>query len=418
MRTVASTPRVVLLMVPFTGFDQGLLEGIARYTQIHGPWVLYRPNDYPEVPSPASESTGGSFSGREYFSAVTAGYRLPSLRRWGATGVIGRVRTARLAQRVLQAGLPIVGIDLPQALVTSEGPLAQLSEIRTNSELAGRMAAEHFLDRGFRHFGFCGFSGRDWSQRRQESFAERVAAAGFACDAYQPPRQRECTSWDGEQARVIAWLSSLPKPAAVMACNDDRGRQVLEASLLGGLTVPDDVAVVGADDDHVVCNLSNPPLSSVAFGLEQAGYQAAELLDGLMSGRIEGPRRIEVDPLWVVARRSTDVIACDDRHVTAALRFIRDHVRESIGVNDVVAVSGISRRGLELRFRAALGRSIRHEIQRGRLAYTRQLLLETNLPAGRIAELAGFRSLPYLSSVFHRAMGVTLGQYRRRARRP
>lgn len=215
---------------------------------------------------------------------------------------------------------------------------------------------------------------------------------------------------------VLSWLQSLPKPVAVMACNDDRGRQLLEASLLGGLMVPDDVAVLGVDDDHVVCNLSNPPLSSVAFGLEQAGYQAAQVLSGLMAGTIRTPQRIQVDPLWVVSRRSTDVIATEDRHVGIALRFIRDHIRRSIGVGDIVAASGISRRNLEIRFRRALGRSIRGEIQRMRLIYTRQLLLDTHLPAGRIAELAGFGSLPYLSSVFHRAMGVTLAEYRRRLR--
>jgi LacI family transcriptional regulator len=414
---MVKTPRVVLLMVPFAGFDRDLLEGISRYTQFHGPWMFYRPNEYPEVPWPASESVGGSLQGQEYLSPG-GGDLLPRLRQWGATGVIGRILNAQTARKILACGLPAIGIDFPQAKAARKGALAKISEIRTDSHQAGRLAAEHFLDRGFRHFAFCGFSGRDWSNRREEGFCQRLQEAGYASTVYQSVRPKRLLSWEEEQPRVVAWLKALPRPVGIMACNDDRGRQVLEASLLAGLSVPDDVAVVGADDDHVICNLSNPPLSSVVFNIEQAGYRAAELLDGLMAGRITEPQEIVVDPLRVVARRSTDVIAVEDRHVARSLQFIRDQVRQPIGVVDVVTAAGISRRGLEIRFRRALGHSIRSEIQRVRLAFARQLLAETHLPIQRIAELAGFSSLPYFSNVFHREVGLTLAEYRRRSRSP
>jgi len=217
---------------------------------------------------------------------------------------------------------------------------------------------------------------------------------------------------------VMAWLKSLPRPVAVMTCNDIRGRQVLEASRLTGLEVPEDVAVVGVDDDHLICNLSNPPLSSVAVNLSQAGYQAAELLDDLIRGEARQPQQIVAEALWVVGRRSSDVIVTEDRHVAAALRFIRDRARQSIGVDDVVRHTGISRRGLEIRFRRAMGRSIHNEIQRIRLVFTKQLLTETNLSVERIAALAGFFSLPYLMSMFRRETGMTLAQFRRRMRIP
>jgi LacI family transcriptional regulator len=408
---------VVLLMVPYAGFDRDLLEGISRYTQLHGPWMFYRPNDYPEVPWPASESVGGSLQGQEYLSAG-GGNLLARLRQWGATGVIGRILNAQTARKILACGLPAIGIDLPRPKAVRSGALAKISEIRTDSHQAGCMAAEHFLDRGFRHFAFCGFAGRDWSNRRQEGYCRRLQAAGHSCHVYRSLRPNRLLSWEGEQPRVVAWLKTLPTPVGVMACNDDRGRQVLEASLLAGLAVPDDVAVLGTDDDHVICNLSNPPLSSVVFNIEQAGYRAAELLDGLMAGTLDGPQEVLVEPLRVVARRSTDVIAVEDRHVARALRFLREQLRQPLGVDDVVAAAGISRRGLEIRFRRALGRSIRAEIQRARLAFTRQLLAETNLPAERIAALAGFNSLPYLSNVFHREVGLTPAEYRRRSRSP
>ena len=415
---MTETPRVVLMMVPFAGYDRGLLEGFARYTQLHRPWVFYLSGDYPEVPLPASDSLSGKFTGLEYVSGVLAATPLPSLRRWKATGVIGRIHSARIARKILAAGLPLIGIDLSQRQLAGEGPLSTISEIRADSARAGRLAAEHFLERGFRHFAFCGYAGRDWSQCRRQGYCERLTAAGFSCDVYQPARRQRGLSWQWEQPMVTSWLKSLPKPVAVMACNDIRGRQLLEAGLLAGLTVPDDVAVVGADDDHLICNLSNPPLSSVAFNLEQAGYQAAELLDGLMSGKIQQPRRVTVEALWVIPRRSSDVIALEDRHVATALRFIRDRAKQPIGVADVAKEAGISRRSLEIRFRRALGRSIRGEIQRVRLRHTKQLLLETNLPAQRIAALAGFSSLAYLSNVFRREVGMPLAQFRRRMRVP
>jgi LacI family transcriptional regulator len=412
------TPRVVLLMIPFAGYDRGLLEGIARYAQLHGPWMFCMSGDYPEMPFPASDSVSGKFVGLEYLSAMVTGMSMPNLRRWGAKGVIGRIQSPKMAKALLDSGLPVIGIDLSAATLAHRNLASKVSEICADSRQVGRLAAEHFLERGFWNFAFCGYEGRVWSDRRQQGFAERLDEAGFSCQVYQPARLPRGISWKQEQRRVTAWLKSLPKPVAVMACNDIRGRQVLEASLLSGFEVPEDVAVVGADDDHLICSLSNPPLSSVAVNLGQAGYQAAELLDNLIQGKVRQPQQIVAEALWVVGRRSSDVIATEDRHVAAALRFIRDHARQPVGVDDVVREAGISRRGLEIRFRRTMGRSIHGEIQRIRLMFTKQVLAETNLPAEQIAELAGFCSLPHLMSLFRRETGMTLAQFRRRMRMP
>lgn len=411
-------PRVVLLMIPFTGYDRGLLDGIARYAQMQGPWVFYLSGDYPDVPLPAPDSLSGEFRWPEYASGVVAAMPFPNLRRWRAGGIIARIQSAKIARKILSAGVPVIGIDLSEEQLVSDSPLSAISEIRADSRAAGRLAAEHFLERGFRNFAFCGFQGRIWSRHRQEGFGDRLRQAGFQCNVFEPRSNRRSLSWNVEQPMVGSWLKSLPRPVAMMACSDIRGRQVLEASMAQGLNVPDDVAIVGVDDDHLICNLTNPPLSSVAFNLEQAGYRAAELLDGLMSGKVREPRRIMVEALWVASRRSTDVFATEDRHVSAALRFIRDHARESIGVDDVVRSAGPSRRGLEIRFRQILGRSIRGEIQRWRLNHAKHLLVETNLPTQRIAVLAGFSSLPYLSNVFRRETGMTPGRFRRQMRTP
>jgi LacI family transcriptional regulator len=415
---MSETPRVVLLMVPFAGYDRGLLEGIARYAQLHGPWVFYLSGDYPEVPMPFSDSVSGTFAELGYLSSIVTGKELPNLQRWGAQGVIGRIHSVQMLKKLLAPGLPVIAIDLPEGLPALDNLLGNISEIRADSQRAGVLAAEHFLERGFWNFAFCGYEGRVWSQRRRDSFAERLRGAGHSCDVFQPRRRKDVLSWKQELPMVMTWLKSLPKPVALMACNDIRGRQVLEAVRLCGLEVPEDVAVIGVDDDQFICNLSNPPLSSVAFNLQQAGYQAAELLDQLIRGKVRQPQRIMVESLWVVARRSSHVIATEDRHVAAALRFIRDHARWAIGVDDVVRQAGVSRRGLEIRFRHTLGRSIRDEILRVRLAFTKQLLAETNLPAERIAELAGFCNPPYLRNVFRRETGMTLTQFRKHVRIP
>jgi LacI family transcriptional regulator len=415
---MSETPRVALLMVPFAGYDRGLLEGIARYAQLHGPWVFFLPGEYPEVPLPTCDSLSGEFIGQEYMSSVAAGVSLPDLRRWGVHGVIGRIQSLKMAEELLASGLPVIGIDLPEGQFARRDLLSRVSEIRADSQKAGQLAAEHFLERGFRNYAFCGYEGRVWSQRRLDGFAARLAEAGFSCQVYQPPRLKHGLSWKHELPAVTSWLKSLPQPVAIMACNDIRGRQVLEASLLSGLNVPEDVAVVGVDNDQFVCNLSYPPLSSVGVNLNQAGYQAAELLAGLMRGKVRRPRQVVAEALWVVPRRSSNVIATEDGHVAAALRFIRDHARESIDVDDMVRQTGISRRGLEIRFQQTLARSIRGEIERTRLVLTKQLLVETNLPAEQIARLAGFCGLSYLSTVFRRQAGMTLTQFRERMRVP
>jgi LacI family transcriptional regulator len=410
-------PRVVLLMHRFAGYDRGLLEGIARYAQLHGPWVFCLAGEHPEVPMLGSDSTSD-----KVFPLGMVGERSRktsfSLRRMGAAGVIGRIQTPAIARTLFSSRLPIIAVDLTKKQLADGNPLSGISEISADSKNAGRVAAEHLIERGFTHFGFCGYEGRIWSDRRMEGFCERVHESGHSCRVYEAPQHPRVLPWSRQQTLLTAWLRSLPKSVGVMACNDIRGRQVIEACLEAGFHVPDDVAVVGVDEDRLLCELANPPMSSVVLNLERAGYQAAELLDGLMTGRIQKPQRILVEALWVIPRRSTDVVAIEDRPVAAAARFIRDRYQQAITVGDVVSASGISRRSLEIRFQQVLGRSIRQQVQHTRLAWSKKLLLETDLSAEKVAQISGFSSLSYMSSVFHRELGTTITDYRRQSRNP
>jgi len=413
---MAEVPRVVLFLYPQAGYDRGILQGIVRYARAHGPWIFYLAGEEPGLPLPKTEAVSGAPISTIHVDEVHRRMHLPDLRRWGPTGIIGRLQSPEIAKKALAPGVPVIAMDLSDEQLAAGGPISKVSEIRPDSQEAGRMAAEHLLGRGFKSFGYCGYAGRAWSRRRCEGFCDRLEKAGFRCAVFQPPKRKKPLLWQRERKPVTAWLRSLPKPVGIMACNDLRGRQVLEASTLGEMPVPDDVAVVGVDDDQLVCELSNPPLSSVVLNAEQGGYRAAELLDALMFRRRRKPQLIKVEPLWVVARQSTDVLAVEDQAVATALRYIRENARAPIGVDNVVEQLDVSRRALEIRFKQSLGRSIRAEIQRMRLGWAKQLLVETNLPVARVAEAAGFNSLSYLSRVFRREVGETLSQYRRRCR--
>lgn len=385
-------PKVALLVETSLGYGRGLLRGVVRYARLHGPWAFYiTPGDLRQV--------------------------LPKMEEWGGTGIIARVETPQVAKAILATGLPVIALDLSYQQLAPGSPFAGVSEVCPDSHEAGRMAADHLLKCGFREFAFVGVWGDyPWSVRRGEGFSQRVAEAGCACHVYPVPQTRQNRRWGREQAILSQWLMRLPKPVGVLACDDDRGRQVLEACRAAALAVPDDVAVVGVDNDELLCELSDPPLSSVALDTERAGYEAAALLDGLMAGRITEPRRILVQPTGVVTRRSTDVVATQDRQVAAALRFLRDSAAKPIDVADVVQHVGTSRRTLEIRFRRSLGRSLNEELQQARLERAKRLLAETNLPVARVAEASGFGSSSYLIRLFRRRLGVSPTEFRARVR--
>jgi LacI family transcriptional regulator len=396
---VSKTPKVALLIETSRGYGRALLRGIVRYARLHGPWGFYvTPGDFEQV--------------------------LPRMQSWGGTGIIARIETPEVARAILQSGLPAIALDLSEEELRPPHPLCRFSEVASDSRGAARMAAEHLLERGFRHYAFVGVAGRVWSDRRQESFSARIREAGYKPHSYESPLARRDRVWEREQPILARWLRELPRPLGLMACNDDRGREVLEACRAGRLRVPDEVAVIGVDNDELLCELADPPLSSVALNAEAGGYRAAALLDRVMRGCARGqvrqkrPSRLLVEPLRVVTRRSTDIVALDDPEVAAALHFLHDHAGEPIDVGDLVGHLLISRRSLEIRFRKAIGRTIHQELHRVRMERAKRLLLETELPIPRVAQGAGFASPGYLAQVFRRTMGVTPARYRRQGRTP
>lgn len=380
------TVKVALLIETAREYGRGLLRGVSRYARLHGRWAFYiTPGDFAQA--------------------------VPKMNQWGGTGIIARLETPQMARAILKSRLPVVALDLSHGQLAAGDPLARVCEVRSDSWAAGRLAAEHLLERGFVHYAFAGVPNRIWSERRQEGFCEHLKAAGHSISCYPAPAKRN-REWAREQSILAAWIAALPKPVGLMACNDDRGREVLEACRAAGIRVPEDVAVIGVDNDELLCDLADPPLSSVALDAERGGYEAAALLDRLMQGRIRKPHRIVVAPTGVVTRRSTDVIAMEDREVAAALRYIHDRAGEPISVDEIVRSMAVSRRSLEIRFRKVVNRSIHSEIQRVHLQRAQQLLRETDLSIAVVARRSGFGSASYLSSVFSGSAGMTPARYR------
>lgn len=380
-------PKVALLVETSRGFGRDLLRGIARYAQLHGPWSFYiTPGDFEKT--------------------------LPRMREWGGTGIIARIPNREVEQAILEANLPTVALGLTDEQLRPDNPLSKLSELSSAATAVASLAAQHFLDRKFRHFAYVGLADRAWSKRREVEFGKQLKAHGFAPAVFSPASLPGAPDWEGEQAAMCQWLAQLPKPLGLFACNDDRGREVLEACRTADLRVPEDVAVLGVDDDEVFCILANPPLSSVALNARTAGYRAAELLDGMMQGRIRKPRRIEVEALGVVTRRSTDIVAVEDQDVAAALQYIHFQQGRNISVESVVQEVAVSRRKLEKQFRETIGRTILEEIQITRLERAKRLLLETTYPISKIADLAGFGTTGYFIQFFQRRVGKTPRRYR------
>ncbi len=382
-------PKVILLTETTHAYGRGLLRGIAKYSKLHGPWSFYR-----EAP----------FYG--HFKQFK--YRLSELKKINADGIIIREPTPDQIELFLRIGLPLI--------VSPNQVNPKIPTILTNAEKIGEFAAEHLLERGFKNFAYCGFKEMPWARNRYAFFAREIEQRNYHVNTFFSTVRTVVNPKEKDQTKLAHWLRSLPKPVGLLACNDDMGRIILEACKASMFSVPEEIAVIGVDDDDLTCELTDPPLSSIALHAEKAGYDAAALLDRLMHGEKMNGQIILQNPSHVVTRQSTDIIAVTDQDVAHALVYIREHYKDPITVDDVANEVNLSRRHLYKKFMESLGHSVHKEIKKTRIDYICKLLTESDLSIYQITMSLGFTGIEHIARYFQKEKGISPHEYRKKFR--
>jgi LacI family transcriptional regulator len=390
------TKRVLLWIESSRAYGRGCLMGIAEYCRTHEPWRTVHVERGLEEALP-------DFLALERFD-----------------GVISRAENQDMLAALHTLGVPIV--DLRGAVSPVHG-----HTIDTDPVACAEYAFEHFWERGLRNMAFCGYEGVDWSDRRDRAFTEFCRVRGVSAQVFRSKSEHPETStlWNESHGEIddpglTAWLAGLPKPSAVFAANDVRGRQVLAACAATSISVPEQIAVLGVDNDEVVCELAHPPLSSIDPDTTAIGFAGASTLDRLMrndEGKAATARRL-VRPRGVVTRLSTDIAAIDDFVVAKAVGVVREVNGNVASVDELASLVGVSRATLERRFRATLNRSPRQEIDRVRLERARALVTQTTYSLQRVAQMIGYSNASRLIDAYRRRFGVTPGADRDSADTP
>jgi LacI family transcriptional regulator len=374
-------PSVAILVDTSRSYGRDIVRGIRRYVAEHGPWSLYlEPRDL-----------------RSSFPDW--------LKNWRGDGILSRTVDSTLLRQLKATKLPVV--EMRTTVLKHPFPFVGMDNSVVGSRVAG-----HFRTLGFQHFACVQDLSENFYLERRDTFIQAVNEAGFDCPVFQSKR----SNWEQHQRELATWLRDLPKPAGVFAVNDQMGFWVLDAARRAGIAVPEELAVVGAENDTMLCETASPPLSSVRLRGQAVGYDAARLLDEWMTKKRlpkPGERHLHA-PGDIVTRQSSDIVAVEDPRIAAALRFIRQNATAQIDVARVARECALSRSVLERRMKALIGRSPGEEIARLRFAAVEKLLLQTDLTLDAIAAKCGFTHPQYMAGAFRKRTGMTPGTFRKK----
>jgi LacI family transcriptional regulator len=375
------------LAVPYLAL---FMRGVTDYARTHGPWTF---SASPAIEGPFPE---------------TLAMPVRSLRDWPGDGVIAAITTREETEEAKRMGIPVVNLA---------GTLrdAELPRVMVDHRAIGRLAAEHLLECGLRNFIYLGLKDVWYSELRRDGFAERIAEAGGQLSVYETPcRIDPSQSWQSGLAEIDRSLDGIVPPVGILAVHDYRARLLVDECLRLGLSVPNDVAVIGVDNDDVICEFCQPPLSSVSRSGYRTGYEAAALLDRLMAGQPAPEHDLLIPPDGVVKRKSTDLIAVHDPHVAKAMRYIQEHLGEPFGVEKLLRLLPISRRRLENLFKKCLGRTPYDYLCHVRVNRAKELLSGAEkLGIAEVSQRCGFPNKQRFRLVFIRMVGTSPTAYRR-----
>lgn len=379
----------LILLTDFTeAFAQYLLKGILRYSKEHEPWVVCR------MPP--------SYKQRFGIEGV-----LSWASQWEANAIIGQFDSADDVSRFATHGIVALAQDYKQRF-------SNLPNITSDYHKAGRMAAQFFIQKGYKNFAFFGYKDVVWSEERCRGFLSGITEAGLGTSFYEYHNEQIENLWFYESAPLTRWLQSLPPSTALMACDDNQAIKITEACRLIGLKIPEEIAVLGVDNDTVICNLSDPPLSSLHMDVERGGYDAAALIDKLLKDPHTPWTDIYIKPLNIVNRTSTDIYSTDDPYVLKVIMTIHQNLATKLTVNDLLRQVPLSRRLLEVRFRQATGESIYQYMLKVRMEHFAQRLLSSNEPIADIALRVGFSDYKNLARQFRLLKNCSPSEYRLR----
>ena len=385
------TKRIAILVESSRAFGRGLIVGINTFASEQDNWLLY----YHE--------------GTLHFDLAEW------LDTWNGDGIITRITSEKDAHILAESGIPTVDL-------LGEIRHPAISVVDSDNAAIACMAVDFFIRAGFTNLAYCGYPGIQFSDSRQAMFEDTAKSEHLTVNRYHSPSCPESSIQKREHWRVqreediSAWLLSLPKPIAIFACNDVRALDISAACRVSGIRVPEDVVILGVDNDELICKMSKPPLSSIEPDTIRQGRLGAETLLALLNNNSPTKEAFlpthTIAPIQVIERPSTDLIVFSSRIVSDALRYLRKHSHENIGTQQIANAIGASNSYLNLLFKEATGRTINKELQRIRLTRIRHLLQHSLLTLNEIAHKTGFSSNASLSKFFKIHEEVTPGEFR------
>lgn len=385
MRFPAALPKVMLLIETSREYGRKVVEGIGSYVATCGPWSIDFHERGLEDPLPAW------------------------LEKWQGDGIISRTVRRADIDRLLATGLPVVELFADPAL--------GLPRVYSNAQSISALAVEHFAERGLKQVAYFATRPGWWNETRREAFLEFAARQGLSGSVFNPkpsPRRGRRSL----EREIADWLGALPKPCGVFCAMDGFALELMNVCREVGIAIPEQIAVLGVDNDLVISSITNPPLSSISLNARRIGYEAAALLDRMMNGQPPPQEGVVVEPEGVVSRQSTDILMVSDPDVARALGIIRERAGRGLQVTELAAAVALSRRALEKRFQQAIQRTPKEEILRVQIERAKQFLRQTSLSVEQVAHRSGFRSFKYFARAFRREARVTPRAYRQTHRVP
>ncbi len=378
--------KIILLLDFAEEYSKSLMKGINKYSREFGPWVFCR------MPLFHRETVG--------MDGI-----LKWALEWGADGIVGLLYNDKEINKFVKAGIAVIAQDFKERF-------AEIPNITGAYHETGQWGADYFLKKGFTNFAFYGFSDIVWSRERAEGFEERLKSTGHAVHYFEHKKARSTELWYYKPSSLSRWLKSLPKPIGLMACDDNQGQHITEACRHLGIRIPEEVAVLGVDNDETICDLSDPPLSSIALDVEKGGYDTARLLDQMIKKGKAEYHDIVVKPMQIITRHSTDIYATHDDHIATSLKYIHQNIEKNLHVDAVVKQVPLSRRALEKRFLEITGYPIYKYIFNLRIEKFTQKLLDTDMSVFEIALDMGLSDSKNIARQFRQVKGCSPSVYR------